>query len=382
MAQSEFSNEPRNSVLEQAILDNPDDTAAYMALADWLKRQGAPRGELIALQVAGKTDAAKRLLEKHADVLLGPLADHQLCHDGSSIEAFTWRNGFIHAARLSYNHYADEDFEGALSEVLDILLRHPSGRFLAELKFSSNNDPNEDNLQDLIDLLAREPRPTIRTLHFGDYVYPDETEISWYSIGDLSKLWRAVPNLRTLITQCGSSQSAIGGGMTLGAIDLPALVHAEFRTGGLERANARAIASAKLPSIEHLEIWYGDDNYGGDATLDDVEPLLSRTDLPKLRRLGLRNAQFTDALIAPLANSKLLRQLMELDLSMGVLTTEGAQALVAHRDAFKHLGVLDVSQTYLDDKEVASLKGVAKMVIADDLRDDDDPDYRYPAVGE
>ena len=150
----------------------------------------------------------------------------------------------------------------------------------------------------------------------------------------------------------------------------------------MSRSYSEAIASAKLPSIEHLEIWYGDDNYGGDATLDDVEPLLSRTDLPKLRRLGLRNAQFTDALIAPLANSKLLRQLLELDLSMGVLTTEGAQALVAHRDAFKHLGVLDVSQTYLDDKEVASLKGVAKMVIADDLRDDDDPDYRYPAVGE
>lgn len=382
MAQSEFSDEPRNPALEQAILDNPDDTNAYMALADWLKRQGAPRGELIALQVAGKTDAAKALLDVHSDALLGPLAEDQLCHDGTSTEAFTWRNGFIHAARLSHNHYADEEYDGALVETLDVLLRHPSGRFLAELTFSSNNDPNENNLQDLIDLLAQQSRPTIRKLHFGDFEYPDETEMSWYSIGDLSKLWPFVPKLRTLITQGGSSGSAIGGGMTLGAIDLPALVRAEFRTGGLERVNALAIAAAKLPNIEHLEIWYGDDNYGGDATVEDVKPLLARTDLPKLRRLGLRNAEFTEAMIEPLAKSKLLRQLKELDLSMGVLTTEGAKALVAHRDAFRHLDVLDVSQTYLDDDAVASLKGVAKTVVAEDLRDDDDPDYRFPAVGE
>lgn len=61
--------EPRNPALEQAILENPDDTNAYMALADWLKRQGAPRGELIALQIAGKTADAKALLAKHSEAL-------------------------------------------------------------------------------------------------------------------------------------------------------------------------------------------------------------------------------------------------------------------------------------------------------------------------
>jgi uncharacterized protein (TIGR02996 family) len=374
--------EPRNPALEQAILEKPDDTSAYMALAGWLNQQGAPRGELITLQVAGDMRAAKALIEKHADVFLGQLASEQVCRDGSSKEAFTWRYGFIHGARLSHSHYADEDFEGALVDTLDALFRHPSGRFLAELAFWSNNDPNEDNLQDLIDLLARESRPTLRKLHFGDFDYPDETEMSWYSIGDLSKLWPAVPNLRTLITQGGSSGSTMAGGMTLGAIDLPALVRAEFRTGGLERTNARAIAAARLPNIEHLEIWYGDDNYGGDASVEDVVPLLERTDLPKLRRLGLRNAQFTDELIEPLATSKLLRQVQELDLSMGVLTGDGAKALVAHRDAFKHLAVLDVSQTYLDDDAVASFTGVAKTIVANDLREDDDPSYRFPVVGE
>lgn len=81
MAQSESSHEPRNPALEQAILRNPDDAEAYMALADWLQRQGAPRGELIALQFAlaeGRADAkaaarVSRLLSAHADAWTGKL---------------------------------------------------------------------------------------------------------------------------------------------------------------------------------------------------------------------------------------------------------------------------------------------------------------------
>ena len=203
----------------------------------------------------------------------------------------------------------------------------------------------------------------------------DDTEISWYSIGDLGKLWKAVPGLRTLITQGG-------GGLKLGKIELPSLVHAEFRTGGLGKANARAIATAVAPSLEYLDVWYGDDNYGGDATVADVEPLLGRTDLPKLRHLGLMNSEFADELPEVLARSKLLPQLRELDLSMGCMTDDGARALAAHRDAFAHLDRLVVSLNYLSKAGTAVLKGVAKAVEAGKQRDDNDPEYRHPAVGE
>ena len=125
-----------------------------------------------------------------------------------------------------------------------------SFKWITPLTFVFNDDPNEDDLQDLIDRLVKGAPPTLRKLHFGDFDYAGpsddtaagDTEISWYAIGDLSRLWPAVPRLRKLITQCGSSESTISGtGMTLGDIDLPELVHAEFRTGGLEADNARAI---------------------------------------------------------------------------------------------------------------------------------------------
>ena len=98
--------------------------------------------------------------------------------------------------------------------------------------------------------------------------------------------------------------------------------------------------------------------------------------------LGLRNAEFTDKLLEVLPKAKILKQLTTLDLSMGVLTDEGAKLLVQHADAYRHLEVLNVSDTYLSKAAAKTLKGVAKKVVADDLREDDDPEWRYPAVGE
>ncbi|HWO23580.1 MAG TPA: WGR domain-containing protein [Kofleriaceae bacterium] len=385
------ASEPRNPELEKAIEADPYDASAYSVLGHWLQGQGDPRGELIALSLAKKDKQAKALIQKHVDYFLGPLAEHQKTHDGDDAEALGWAYGYIHRLRLSHNHYADSEFEGSLAEILDLVLRHPSGRFLAEITFGFNNDPNEDDLQDLIDMLVKRAPPTIRKLHLGDYKFAgggrvgmggEDTEISWYSIGNLGKLWKAVPGLRTLITQGGSSESAMGGGLQLGKIELPNLAHAEFRTGGLEKANARAIATAAIPSIEFLNIWYGDDSYGGDATVKDVELLLGRADLPKLRHLGLMNSEFADKLPEALVKSKLLPQLRELDLSLGCMTDEGARVIAQHKAAFQHLEKLNLSLNYLSKAAIATLKGVAKSVDTSQQRADDDPEYRHPTVGE
>jgi uncharacterized protein (TIGR02996 family) len=377
-----------NAALEQAIEANLDDVQARSVLADWYQQQGDPRGELIALQIAGNTAKAEELLAKHADRFLGKLAAHQLLHDGSKQPAFTWKYGFIHAARLSHNYYA-EKIDGKLVDVLRELLVHPSARFLAEIALTFNNDPNEDSLQDLIDLLAEQLRPTLRKLHIGDFKYAgaardqdrgDDTEISWYSAGDLGKLWAAVPRLHTLIVQTGSAESAIAGGTKLGTLALPKLRHFEYRTGGLEKANFDAIAAIAAPAIEHLDVWIGSDSYGCDLTADDVGRLLARGDLSP-RHLGVMNCAFVDELVPALARSPMLPKLAELDLSLGCLTDEGAEAMAKHKDAFAHLELLDVSHSYLTGDGIATLRGCGKRVVSDEQRDRDGDD-RYTAVGE
>ena len=366
-----------NPDLEKAILANPDDADAYMVYADWLQGQGDPRGELIALQSAKKKQATQ-FFEEHIDDFLGTLKEHQACYDGFSYrrgkdddktKAFTWKNGFIYAARFAHNQYATE-WKGKLAtDVVEPLLKHPSGKFLVEMTINENDDPSEDTLDDIFAVIAKHPIPTLRKLTIGD----DVSQISWYRIGNVGKIWKALPNLEWLEIEAGE--------FALGTIEAPKLKHAVFKTGGLSKGAMKSIAAAKWPNIEHLEVYFGDDNYGADSTVKDVMPLLDRTDLRKLKYLAVKNAEFQNELVVACAKSKLVKQLDTLDFSEGILTDDCIADFEKHADAFEHL-TLNVSETYLSDEVVKRLKKIPKKLIAEDMREDDDPEYRYVGVGE
>jgi uncharacterized protein (TIGR02996 family) len=385
----------RNPELEKAILANPSDRDAYAVYADWLQEQGDPRGELISLQLGYKDKQAKQLIEKHQDYFLGPLAEHQVVRDegGNNStshlrtsaqekewqkthqEAFLWRNGFIYRVRLSHDEYQDNGgWDGDTAEVLDMVLSHPSGRFVVELAFQSNGDPNESDLQSLIDVLAKKAPATTRKITFGDNV----DQISWHHTGDLGKLWKQVPGLRVLEMETGEFE--------VGKMVAPGLERAIFITGGLSKTAGKGIATAVMPKIKHLEIYYGTDNYGGTCSIKEVKPLLDRTDLPKLEYLGLKNSEFSDDIAKAIPSAKILKGLKTLDLSLGTMSDEGALALAAHPDAFKHLEVLDLTRNYLSKKGIAAVKSLCKKVITADQEEADDYGdgevHRYPRITE
>jgi uncharacterized protein (TIGR02996 family) len=353
----------RFSHLERAIADDPEDLTAFAVLADALQRDGDPRGELIALQVAAETDAiraashANRYLDAHRAELLGPLADVPPA-------AYMCRRGYIHRVRLR-----DELLD---SEGLEHLLEHPAGRFLHEIAAGVIGSPG-DGLDHVVHVLGSTGAPSLRVLQLGDFEYPDESEMSWFVVGDIDALWPGVPRLRHLITQ---------GNVTAETIDHAMLERLEVRTGGLPRSAALAIAHARLPRLRYLEVWYGDSGYGAEATLDDVAPLLARRDLPELRHLGLRNCEFTDAIAAALPASALLPQLHTLDLSLGTLSDDGARAIAANADGFRHLRRIDVSRSWLSDAAVSALRQIGPEIIAADQQGDGGDDVRYVAIGE
>jgi uncharacterized protein (TIGR02996 family) len=362
-----------NPELEKAIEADPDDEAAYLVYADWLQAQGDPRGELIALQAAGK-DTKKKV----AAFLTG-IEDMAKTHDRDKKPGFTWRWGFIQKLRVAHDYFSHDDEAGqkyVLAEALARALAHPSLRFLTELEVGLNRPDGESVYQDVVDVLAKKGPTTLRALHLADFEYPHGIEMSWTHLGKLGKLWPRFPQLRELIVQ--------GGDFELGAIKLPELRSASFRTGGLKKKSLAAITDAEWPKIEELEIWFGEDEYGSDIQVKHVAPLLAAK-LPALRSLGLMNAPFTNELVAMVAGSKLLKQLTSLDLSMGTMSDEGAAELVAHRAAFAHLEELDVSDNFLSRKAIKSLSGVAKKVVAKEQREADEYDdeiHRYVSVGE
>lgn len=383
-----FTADARNPEIEKAIIADPTNRQAFALLGDWLQEQGDPRGELISLQLGNKEKQAKALIEKHADYFLGPLAAHQKVHDAgynnssshlrtkeqeaawqkTQQEAFLWRNGFIYRVRLSHDSYSDAEFKGKTVDILNDVLKHPSARFAVEFAFMSNGDPNEDNLQNLIDALAKNAPPTVRKLSFGDNVVPaDLIDVS------LAKLWKGVPNLKTLEIETGEFE--------VGKMEAPSLERAIFITGGLSKSCGKGIATAVMPKIKHLEIYYGTDEYGGECSLSEVQPLLNRTDLTNLTYLGLKNSEFADEIASAMKGAKVLKTLKTLDLSLGTMTDAGAEALAAAKDSLAHLEVLDLTRNFLSAKGIKAVKGLCKKVITSEQEDSDD-DYRYVAISE
>lgn len=227
--------------------------------------------------------------------------------------------------------------------------------------------------------------PGLRALFLGDIVM-EEAEISWIEQTDITPLLTAFPRLERFGVRGG------GGRHSGSADEDPMLRLQPFRsehlrelrieTGGLPAGVVRAVAASDLPSLEHLELWIGDPEYGGDATVDDLAPILAGERLPALRHLGLQNAEIQDKIMAAVATAAVVPRLESLDLSMGVLTDAGAEALLSGQ-SLTHLRRLDLRHHYLDDAMVdrvrAALPGVAVDI---DGQQDPDGDYRFVAVAE
>lgn len=140
-----------------------------------------------------------------------------------------------------------------------------------------------------------------------------------------------------------------------------------------------------LPALQHLELWFGSDNYGGDCWDRDLVTLLEDLKFPDLLYLGLRNSQFANEMIDLLVRSLLLETLQVLDLSLDTLTDKGAAKLL-ECSAIRHLRILNVSENYLSETLIEQLRSLGIQVLADEQREEDedeDPAYRrYCVVAE
>ncbi|MGW1812943.1 STM4015 family protein [Streptomyces sp. NPDC002125] len=192
---------------------------------------------------------------------------------------------------------------------------------------------------DLDELTGLRTRFTgLEAVFLGD-LEDEEAMISTIELDDLTELLEAFPGLREL---------AVRGGDGLA---FPTTGHANLRvlrveSGGLSPKAAAQIAAASLPSLERLDLWLGDEEYGGGTTAEDLAPLLDGVGKPALRHLGLQNSTIQDELAAALASAPVVRRLTSLSLSMGTLGDEGAEALLGGQ-SLAHLRELDLSHHYL-----------------------------------
>ena len=380
---AEASELKSNPELEAAIARNPGDEKAWLVYGDWLQSNGDVRGELMALQAKGNTKAANKLIAQHRETLFGELAEKIFDEEGgeadeAELKELEWHLGFLVGARLCTSYDAGSD----LGEMTATLLKLPVARFMRKLVWGLPSFDGDASGQGLIDAVIASPHPeTLESLFITDFEYPDENEMSWSAVGDLSALWAKTPNLKTLHLRGGN-------GCTLGKIEAPKLTHFTHETGGMGSEELDAIAAARWPNLESLEIWFGSDGYGGTCTVDNLRPIFAGEGLSKLKILRLKNGEFANDLIEPLAKSKILKQLETVDLSMGTLFGPGIEALVKYADAFRHLKSLDLEDNFLTEEDKERLKhakldnvtGLESQREADDWGDDEE--HRYASVGE
>jgi hypothetical protein len=225
---------------------------------------------------------------------------------------------------------------------------------------------------------ARQKLSGLTGLFPGDIIRPEQ-EISWITQSDLSALWAAFPKLEELRVRGGS-------GLRFGKIRHDSLRSLVVETGGLAREVVAEVARAKLPALEHLELWFGEEHYGGNATAKDLQPFLTGERFPKLKSLALRNFRFADELAEALAKAPVLRQLHTLDLSLGTLGDEGARALLK-APGLRKLKKLDLHHHYLSVEMMEALRKLPLTVDVSDRREPAEPydegdNGRYVAVAE
>jgi uncharacterized protein (TIGR02996 family) len=344
--------EDRAAELEAAITADPESPDAYVVYGDWLQRRGDPRGELIAIGQAmlrSPSDtlraAHRKHLADHAQALLGPLAAHE--HVLADVD---WYMGFIRRCRITSRTplgWTSVD----LGQVTRWLLDRPGcGRFLQELVVGIERR-NETAYEAVCRAIALRPRPTLRSLRFGDYA----SENAAGATGDASAIWPAVPNLRAF--------SGRAARLTLASPEQP--MHApwlERLAVWADREAIAAIAAAELPELRELELGFA---WDADVTPDDVEPLLASTGMPKLRALALHGWGQADAACERIVRSPLMATVRELDLGFGGLTFVGAQVL---RESRELLASVRIVTEGIDDPVARTI--LAELAGSDD-RDDD-----------
>ncbi|MEE1942151.1 STM4015 family protein [Streptomyces sp. TRM 70361] len=287
------------------------------------------------------------------------------------------------AWRLSYNPYVDDGPEGGFEGLWRSFLETVDTAAVRGLVIGQWGEVGEgEDSSSVVEKLTSntERFPALEAVFIGDVTF-EEAEISWIEQSDVTPVLEAYPGLREFGVRGGS-------GLVFRPVRHEQLRTLRFETGGLPGGVVRGVAASELPALEELEMWLGVTDYGGDATVADLAPILAGDRLPALRGLGLTDSEIQDEIAAAVASAPVVARLHTLDLSMGTLTDTGAEALLSGQP-LTHLTKLDLSHHFLSDAMMERIREELEGTGVDvDLSDQEKPEehngetWRYVAVSE
>lgn len=280
----------------------------------------------------------------------------------------------------TYSYDYDEYEAGKCSKTMaDDILADPELPGLEEIVIGSWGDSWEGSVQDILDALVehKEQLSHIKSLFVGDMDF-EECEVSWIIQGNYEKLLEAMPQLEKLVIK-GSTD------LELGKVELEHLESLEIICGGLPVEVIQSVRDAKLPALKSLKLYIGIEDYGFSGSIDDIKDLLEKSDFPKLESLAICDSEIQDEITEVVLQSKYMKQIKRLELSMGSLTDQGGQKLVDQLPQFPNVQELDVHYHYLSDDMMEKLEKLPMDVDVDEQNEPDEWDdevYYYPMLTE
>jgi uncharacterized protein (TIGR02996 family) len=325
--------------LMDAIRQDPDDQGAWAVLQDWLLAHDDPRAQPIEhlAQNAERWFGQPAKVAGDLVILEKPGEDSYAPH----LE-LTFARGHVKHLLVATNWdgVRDDWCQDWMYPMLARILSQPVGQLVLEMEIRAT--PNPDFLYEgLIEAITAHGPLAVRKIYVGD-----DDQLSWTMVPDCRSLWAAAPWLEHAKLQ--------GSAIELGAPSHERLRELFLVSGGLPTEPVHALAAARLPALRTLDVWFGSRDYGAQCDVTDVLPLLGR-DLPSLRQMGLRNCEFSDALVPQILKARWLPGLEELWLDGSVLTDKAGEALLAGVSSLRHLKRLDVSECYLSAEMVGRL---------------------------
>lgn len=261
-----------------------------------------------------------------------------------------------------------------ISDWLRQIAEHPNAAQLEELVIGTWNfegEPPTEIIQTLIE--NKDQFQALKALMIGDITY-EEQEISWIQQSDLQPLLEAYPYLRWL-------QARGGNGLRLSNLTHTNLQTLILESGGLFPDTIQDVIEAKLPNLEHLELWLGSSSYGFESSVDDLLPLMNKSKFPQLNYLGLRDSEIADEIAQALRGRSVMDIIEVLDLSMGTLGDKGAEDLFENNKIHR-LKLLDLHYHYLSEAWMEKLKTLNIAVDLSDKQTAETEEDKYVAVAE
>lgn len=279
-------------------------------------------------------------------------------------------------ADVVYRFRGDYDTNEVLPHLEHYLATNAAPEATGLIVGAWHGDDPELTPEEVIKLLVKrkDRLPKLAAIYIGD-ITSEENEMSWIKQCDLSPLLKAFPKLQLL-------RSRGGDGLEIKSPQHENLRALALETGGLDVGVVRSVCLSNFPNLEYLELWLGTDEYGANHTVADLQPILSGRLFPKLKYLGLRNSQHADELAGVVVNSPLMKRIETLDLSLGVLTDEGARALLM-LPLDTTVKKLNLHYNYFSADLIRQLKALPLIVDASKPSGmEENEEWRFVAVGE